>query len=136
RLYGSSYKYKRHEPVGVVGTIILWNFPFMMAACKIAPALATGCTVILKPAEQTPLSALYLAKLAAEAGFPEGVINIVPGYGETAGDALVKHPDVNKIAFTGSTGVGKSIMKEAANTMKRVTLELGGKSPNIILPDA
>lgn len=133
---GSSFNYTRHEPVGVVGQIIPWNFPFMMAAWKIAPALATGCTVILKPAEQTPLSALYLAELAAEAGFPEGVINIVPGYGETAGDALVKHPDVNKIAFTGSTGVGKSIMKKAADTMKRVTLELGGKSPNIILPDA
>lgn len=131
-----SFNYTRREPVGVVGQIIPWNFPFMMAAWKIAPALATGCTVILKPAEQTPLSALYLAKLVAEAGFPEGVINIVPGYGETAGDALVQHPDVNKIAFTGSTGVGKSIMKKAADTMKRVTLELGGKSPNIILPDA
>lgn len=133
---GSSFNYTRHEPVGVAGQIIPWNFPFMMAAWKIAPALATGCTVILKPAEQTPLSALYLAELAAEAGFPEGVINIVPGYGETAGDALVQHPDVNKIAFTGSTEVGKSIMKKAADTMKRVTLELGGKSPNIILPDA
>lgn len=131
-----SFNYTRHEPVGVAGQIIPWNFPFMMAAWKIAPALATGCTVILKPAEQTPLSALYLAELAAEAGFPEGVINIVPGFGETAGNALVKHPGVNKIAFTGSTNVGKSIMKEAANTMKRVTLELGGKSPNIVLPDA
>src|SRR5699024_5833152 len=108
-----SFNYTRREPVGVVSQIIPWNFPFMMAAWKIAPALATGCTVILKPAEQTPLSALYLAKLVAEAGFPEGVINIVPGYGETAGDALVQHPDVNKIAFTGSTGVGKSIMKKA-----------------------
>lgn len=133
---GPYFNYTRHEPVGVVGQIIPWNFPLMMAAWKIAPALATGCTVILKPAEQTPLSALYLAKLASEAGFPEGVINIVPGFGETAGDALVKHPHVNKIAFTGSTKVGKSIMKEAANTMKRITLELGGKSPNIILPDA
>lgn len=133
---GSYFNYTRHEPVGVVGQIIPWNFPLMMAAWKIAPALATGCTVVLKPAEQTPLSALYLAKLAAEAGFPKGVINIIPGFGETAGDALVKHKDVNKIAFTGSTSVGRSIMKEAANTMKRVTLELGGKSPNIILPDA
>jgi len=132
----SSFNYTHHEPVGVVGQIIPWNFPFMMASWKIAPALATGCTVILKPAEQTPLSALFLAELVAEAGFPKGVINIVPGYGETAGDALVKHPNVNKIAFTGSTNVGKSIMKEAANTMKRITLELGGKSPNIILPDA
>lgn len=133
---GEYLNYTRHEPVGVVGQIIPWNFPLMMAAWKIAPALATGCTVVLKPAEQTPLSALYLAQLTVEAGFPEGVINVVPGFGKTAGDALVKHPDVNKIAFTGSTAVGKSIMKEAANTMKRVTLELGGKSPNIILPDA
>ncbi|RWR12162.1 aldehyde dehydrogenase family protein [Siminovitchia fortis] len=133
---GPYFNYTRHEPVGVVGQIIPWNFPLMMAAWKIAPALATGCTVVLKPAEQTPLSALYLAELAAEAGFPEGVINVVPGFGETAGAALVKHPDVNKIAFTGSTVVGKSIMKTAADTLKRVTLELGGKSPNIILPDA
>ncbi|ONK24528.1 betaine-aldehyde dehydrogenase [Bacillus sp. VT-16-64] len=133
---GNYFNYTRHEPVGVVGQIIPWNFPLMMAAWKIAPALATGCTVVLKPAEQTPLSALYLAQLAAEAGFPEGVINMVPGFGEVVGDALVKHPDVDKIAFTGSTSVGKAIMREAANTMKRVTLELGGKSPNIILPDA
>ncbi len=133
---GNYFNYTRHEPVGVVGQIIPWNFPLMMAAWKIAPALATGCTVVLKPAEQTPLSALYLAQLAAEAGFPEGVINIIPGFGETAGDALVQHPHVDKIAFTGSTNVGKAIMKKAADTMKRVTLELGGKSPNIILPDA
>lgn len=133
---GPYFNYTRHEPVGVVGQIIPWNFPLMMAAWKIAPALATGCTVVLKPAEQTPLSALYLAELIAEAGFPDGVVNIVPGFGPIAGDALVKHPHVNKIAFTGSTKVGKSIMKEAANTLKRVTLELGGKSPNIILPDA
>lgn len=133
---GSFFNYTRHEPVGVVGQIIPWNFPLMMAAWKIAPALATGCTVILKPAEQTPLSAIYLAKLVADAGFPEGVVNVITGDGETAGDALVKHKDVDKIAFTGSTIVGKSIMKKAADTMKRVTLELGGKSPNIILPDA
>lgn len=133
---GSYFNYTRHEPVGVVGQIIPWNFPLMMAAWKLAPALATGCTIILKPAEQTPLSALYLAKLAKEAGIPDGVINIVPGFGMPTGDAIVKHPDVNKIAFTGSTLVGKNIMKEAANTMKRVTLELGGKSPNIIMPDA
>lgn len=133
---GNYLNYTRHEPVGVVGQIIPWNFPFMMAAWKIAPALATGCTVVLKPAEQTPLSALYLAKLVQEAGFPEGVINIINGHGETTGSALVKHPLVNKIAFTGSTEVGKIIMKEAANTMKRVTLELGGKSPNIVLEDA
>lgn len=133
---GPYFNYTRHEAVGVVGQIIPWNFPLMMAAWKIAPALATGCTVVLKPAEQTPLSALYFAKLVQEAGFPKGVINIVPGFGPTAGSALVDHPKVDKIAFTGSTIIGKSIMKTAANTMKRVTLELGGKSPNIILPDA
>lgn len=132
----SHLNYTHHEPVGVVGQIIPWNFPIMMALWKIAPALATGCTIILKPAEQTPLSALYLAKLIEEAGFPKGVINILNGFGKIAGNALVKHPKVNKIAFTGSTPVGQAIMKEAANTMKRVTLELGGKSPNIILPDA
>ncbi|GHH99202.1 aldehyde dehydrogenase family protein [Neobacillus kokaensis] len=133
---GSFFNYTRHEPVGVTGQIIPWNFPLMIASWKVAPALATGCTVVLKPAEQTPLTALYLGKLIQEVGFPEGVINIVPGFGETAGASLVKHPDVNKIAFTGSTEVGKLIMREAANTMKRVSLELGGKSPNIILPDA
>ncbi|MBM7586072.1 acyl-CoA reductase-like NAD-dependent aldehyde dehydrogenase [Bacillus pakistanensis] len=130
------FNYTRHEPVGVVGQIIPWNFPIMMAIWKIAPALATGCTIVLKPAEQTPLSAIYLGKLVEEAGFPKGVINIINGFGKTAGEALVKHPKVNKIAFTGSTPVGQRIMKEAANTLKRVTLELGGKSPNIILPDA
>ncbi|MDV2686313.1 aldehyde dehydrogenase family protein [Alkalihalophilus lindianensis] len=128
--------YTRHEPVGVVGQIIPWNFPIMMALWKIAPALATGCTIVLKPAEQTPLSAIYLGKLIEEAGFPKGVINIINGFGKITGEALVKHPKVNKIAFTGSTPVGQRIMKEAANTLKRVTLELGGKSPNIILPDA
>ncbi len=133
---GKFFTYTRHEPVGVVGQIIPWNFPLLMAAWKLGAALATGCTVVLKPAEQTPLSALYLAQLAAEAGFPEGVLNVIPGYGETAGEPLVKHPLVNKIAFTGSTTVGKSIMAEASNSMKRITLELGGKSPNIILPDA
>lgn len=133
---GNYLNYTRHEPVGVVGQIIPWNFPLMMASWKIAPALATGCTVVLKSAEQTPLSALYLAKLVKEAGIPAGVVNIISGHGETTGSALVKHPDVNKVAFTGSTEVGKIIMKEAANTMKRVTLELGGKSPNIVLGDA
>ena len=128
--------YTRHEPVGVVGQIIPWNFPLMMASWKIAPALATGCTVVLKSAEQTPLSVLYLARLVELAGIPKGVVNIISGHGETTGDALVKHPLVNKIAFTGSTAVGQIIMKEAANTMKRVTLELGGKSPNIVLSDA
>ncbi|MGC4378027.1 aldehyde dehydrogenase family protein [Fictibacillus sp. Mic-4] len=132
---GNFFNYTRHEPVGVVGQIIPWNFPLLMAAWKLGAALATGCTVVLKPAEQTPLSALYLAQLAQEAGFPEGVINVVTGAGET-GAALVDHPDVNKIAFTGSTEVGKLIMENASKTLKRVTLELGGKSPNIILPDA
>ncbi|MBD1378975.1 aldehyde dehydrogenase family protein [Metabacillus arenae] len=130
------FNYTRHEPVGVVGQIIPWNFPLLMALWKLGAALATGCTVVLKPAEQTPLSALYLAELIQEAGFPRGVVNIVPGYGETAGQALVDHPLVDKIAFTGSTEVGKLIMSNAAKTLKRVTLELGGKSPNIILPDA
>ncbi len=133
---GDFFNYTRHEPVGVVGQIIPWNFPLLMAAWKLGAALATGCTVVLKPAEQTPLSALYLAQLAEEVGIPNGVLNVIPGYGETAGAPLVSHPKVNKIAFTGSTAVGKSIMAEASRTLKRVTLELGGKSPNIILPDA
>jgi len=133
---GSYFNYTRHEPVGVVGQIIPWNFPLLMAMWKLGAALATGCTVVLKPAEQTPLSALYLAELIEEAGFPPGVVNIVPGFGETAGDAIVKHPLIDKIAFTGSTEVGKLIMQNASKTLKRVTLELGGKSPNIILPDA
>ena len=133
---GNYFNYTRHEAVGVVGQIIPWNFPLLMAMWKLGAALATGCTVVLKPAEQTPLSALYLAELIQEAGFPDGVINIVPGYGETAGQALVDHPMVDKIAFTGSTEVGKMIMRNAAGSLKRVTLELGGKSPNIILPDA
>lgn len=133
---GEFLNYTRHEAVGVVGQIIPWNFPIMMAMWKIAPALATGCTIILKPAEQTPLSAIYLGKLIEEAGFPKGVINIINGFGKIAGEAIVRHPKVNKIAFTGSTPVGQRIMKIAADTLKRVTLELGGKSPNIILPDA
>lgn len=133
---GPYFNYTRHEAVGVVGQIIPWNFPLLMAMWKLGAALATGCTVVLKPAEQTPLSALYLAELIQEAGFPEGVVNIVPGFGETAGQPLVDHPLVDKIAFTGSTEVGKMIMANASKTLKRVTLELGGKSPNIILPDA
>jgi acyl-CoA reductase-like NAD-dependent aldehyde dehydrogenase len=133
---GNFFNYTRHEPVGVVGQIIPWNFPLLMAAWKLGAALATGCTVVLKPAEQTPLSALYLAGLIQEVGFPEGVVNVIPGFGETAGAPLVEHPLVDKIAFTGSTVVGKMIMRQAASTLKRVTLELGGKSPNIILPDA
>jgi len=133
---GPFLNYTRHEAVGVVGQIIPWNFPLLMAMWKLGAALATGCTIVLKPAEQTPLSALYLAELIQEAGFPEGVVNIVPGFGETAGQPLVDHPLVDKIAFTGSTEVGKMIMANASKTLKRVTLELGGKSPNIILPDA
>jgi acyl-CoA reductase-like NAD-dependent aldehyde dehydrogenase len=133
---GNFFNYTRHEPVGVVGQIIPWNFPLLMATWKLGAALATGCTVVLKPAEQTPLSALYLAQLAQDVGFPDGVINVVPGFGDSAGAPLVNHPQVDKIAFTGSTQVGKSIMRQASETLKRVTLELGGKSPNIILPDA
>jgi phenylacetaldehyde dehydrogenase len=128
--------YTRREPVGVVGQIIPWNFPLLMAAWKLGPALATGCTVVLKPAEQTPLSALKLAELVAEAGFPEGVVNVVTGYGETAGAALAAHPDVDKVAFTGSTEVGKLILQAAAGNLKKVSLELGGKSPNIVFGDA
>ena len=130
------FAYTRREPVGVVGQIIPWNFPLLMAAWKLGPALATGCTVVLKPAEQTPLSALLLAELIAEAGFPDGVVNVVPGYGETAGAALASHPEVDKIAFTGSTEVGKLILHAAAGNLKKVSLELGGKSPNLVFADA
>ena len=125
----------RREPVGVVAQIIPWNFPLAMAAWKLGPALAAGCTCILKPAEQTPLSALRLAELIAEAGFPPGVVNILTGYGETTGDALVRHPGVDKVAFTGSGEVGRMINKAATDTLKRVSLELGGKSPVIMLQD-
>jgi acyl-CoA reductase-like NAD-dependent aldehyde dehydrogenase len=130
------FTYTLREPLGVVGQIIPWNFPLQMAAWKLAPALACGNTVVLKPAEQTPLTALRLGQLVCEAGFPAGVVNIVPGYGETAGAALAAHPDVDKIAFTGSTEVGKKILQASAGNLKKVTLELGGKSPNIIFPDA
>jgi phenylacetaldehyde dehydrogenase len=134
---GRFHAYTVREPVGVVGQIIPWNFPLLMAAWKLGPALATGCTVVLKPAEQTPLSALRLGELIQEAGFPDGVVNIVPGYGETAGAALAAHPDVDKIAFTGSTEVGKLIVQaSAATNLKKVSLELGGKSPNIVFDDA
>ncbi|HYJ30605.1 MAG TPA: aldehyde dehydrogenase family protein [Allosphingosinicella sp.] len=132
---GTVHAYVRREPVGVCAQIVPWNFPMMMAVQKIAPALAAGCTLVLKPAEQTPLTALRLADLVAEAGFPAGVVNVVTGLGETAGDRMVRHPDVDKIAFTGSTEVGKLISRNAAETLKRVTLELGGKSPVIVLPD-
>ncbi len=133
---GPFFNYTLREPVGVVGCITPWNFPLSLATWKIAPALACGNTVVLKPAEQTPLTALRLGELAAEVGFPEGVLNVVPGYGETAGAALVRHPDVDAISFTGSTDVGRIVMREAAETLKKVSLELGGKSPNIILADA
>ena len=133
---GKFHAYTVREPVGVVGQIIPWNFPLLMAAWKLGPALAAGCTVILKPAEQTPLSALRLGELLQEAGFPDGVVNIVPGFGETAGAALSAHPDVDKIAFTGSTEVGKLIIAAATGNLKKVSLELGGKSPNIVLDDA
>src|SRR6266852_7219715 len=130
------HAYTLREPVGVVGQIIPWNFPLLMAAWKLAPALASGCTVVLKPAEQTPLSALRLGELILEAGFPDGVVNIVPGYGETAGAALAAHDLVDKIAFTGSTEVGKLIVHAATGNLKKVSLELGGKSPNVVFKDA
>jgi len=133
---GNYFAYTLREPIGVVGQIIPWNFPLLMAAWKLAPALAAGCTIILKPAEQTPLSALRLGELIQEAGIPDGVVNIVPGYGETAGAALAAHPTVDKVAFTGSTEVGKLIVQAAAGDLKKVTLELGGKSPNIVMKDA
>lgn len=127
--------YTRKEPVGVVGAIVAWNFPLLLASWKLAPALATGCTVVLKPAEQTPLSALYLAELVLQAGFPEGVVNVVTGDGPSVGAPLTRHPGVNKLTFTGSTEVGKLIGKAAMDNMTRITLELGGKSPVIVLED-
>jgi phenylacetaldehyde dehydrogenase len=130
------HSYTLREPIGVIGQIIPWNFPLLMAAWKLAPALTTGNTVVLKPAEQTPLTALRLAGLIAEAGVPDGVVNVVSGFGETAGAALAAHPLVDKVAFTGSTEVGKLIVHAAAGNLKKVTLELGGKSPNIVFDDA
>jgi phenylacetaldehyde dehydrogenase len=130
------HSYTLREPVGVVGQIIPWNFPLLMAAWKLGPALCTGNTVILKPAEQTPLTALKLAELIAEAGVPDGVVNVIPGFGETAGAALAAHRDVDKVAFTGSTEVGRLIVQAAAGNLKKVSLELGGKSPNIVFDDA
>ena len=129
------FAYTEREPVGVVAQIIPWNFPLLMAAWKLGPALAMGCTVVLKPAEQTPLSALRLGELILEAGFPEGVVNIVPGFG-AAGAALAAHPDVDKVAFTGSTEVGKEVLRAAGGNLKKVSLELGGKSPNVVFRDA
>lgn len=133
---GENFTYTRYEPVGIVAAITPWNYPIEMACLKIAPAIAMGNAVILKPAEQTPLTALYLAALAKEAGFPRGVLNVLPGYGPTTGQALVQHPDVRMVTFTGSVEVGKIIQTEAAKTIKRVSLELGGKSPLIVFPDA
>lgn len=134
---GDYFCYTRLEPVGVVGQIIPWNFPLLMQAWKLAPALAAGNTIVMKTAEQTPLSALRVGELILEAGFPEGVVNLLAGYGPTAGQAIARHMDVDKIAFTGSTEVGHLIMQAAAETnLKRVTLELGGKSPNIVFADA
>jgi aldehyde dehydrogenase (NAD+) len=133
---GDYFCYTRREPVGVVGQIIPWNFPALMVAWKWGPALATGCTIVMKPAEQTPLSCLRMARLAQKAGIPDGVINVVPGFGPTAGASLVKHPGVDKIAFTGELATAKIIQREAADTMKRLTFELGGKSPNVIFADS
>src|SRR5215469_11790622 len=133
---GDFFCYTRHEPVGVVGQIIPWNFPMLMQAWKLAPALAAGNTVVMKPAEQTPLSALRIGELVVEAGFPEGVVNLVPGFGPTAGAAIAQHMDVDKVAFTGSTEIGRLIMEAAARSnLKKITLELGGKSPNIVFED-
>ncbi len=134
---GPYFCYTRHEPVGVVGQIIPWNFPLLMQAWKWGPALATGCTVVLKPAEQTPLTALRVAALAQEAGIPDGVVNVVPGFGPTAGAAVSAHPDIDKVAFTGEGSTGQLILEAAARSnMKRVSLELGGKSPNVVFADA
>ena len=130
------HAYTLRSPVGVCGQIVPWNFSFMMAVWKVAPALAAGCTIVLKPAEQTPLTALRLAELVEEAGFPPGVFNVVTGFGETAGAALAAHPDVDKVAFTGSTEVGRKILGAARGNLKKVSLELGGKSPMIVFPDA
>lgn len=133
---GEYFTYTRREPVGVVGQIIPWNFPALMVAWKWGPALAAGCTIVMKPAEQTPLTCLRMARIAQKAGIPDGVINVVPGYGPTAGAAIVKHPGVDKIAFTGEGTTAKIIQRDAADTMKRLTFELGGKSPNVIFADA
>src|SRR5262245_35069435 len=134
---GQYFCYTRHEPIGVVGQIIPWNFPLLMQAWKWGPALACGNTIILKPAEQTPLTALRVAKLAQEVGFPDGVLNVVPGYGPTAGAAMAAHRDVDKLALTGETTTGQSVMTAAAQSnLKRISLELGGKSPNIVFADA
>ncbi len=133
---GNYFCYTKREPVGVVGQIIPWNFPMLMTAWKWGPALAAGCTIVMKPAEQTPLTCLRMARLAQKAGIPDGVINIVPGFGPTAGAAVVKHPGVDKVAFTGEYKTAQIIMRDASQTLKRLTFELGGKSPNIVFADA
>ncbi len=133
---GDWHAYTRREAVGVVGQIIPWNFPLAMLAWKVAPALATGCTIVLKPAEQTPVGALYFGRLVQEAGFPEGAVNILTGFGETVGASMSAHPDIDKIAFTGSTEVGRLIARAATGNLKKVSLELGGKAPTIVLGDA
>src|SRR5262245_36019845 len=135
-LPGEIFSYTLKEPIGVVGAIIPWNGPLAATVWKIGPAIATGCTVVLKPAEEAPLTSLRLAELCMEAGIPAGVVNVVPGYGETAGAALASHPDVDKVAFTGSHITGQSIIKASAGNLKRVSLELGGKSPDIVFSDA
>lgn len=127
----------RREPIGVVGQIIPWNYPLMMLSWKWGPSIAAGCTSVLKPAELTPLTALYMAALSKEAGFPDGVLNVIPGYGSTAGEAVAAHPEIRKVAFTGSVAIGKRVMATAAQTnLKRVSLELGGKSPLVVCADA
>ncbi|WP_096199302.1 aldehyde dehydrogenase family protein [Bacillus sp. FJAT-45350] len=133
---GNRFNYTLREPLGVIGAIVPWNFPLMLTMWKLAPALAAGNTIVIKPAEQTPVSILELAKIFQEAGIPDGVINVVPGYGATAGDALASHPEVDKIAFTGSTNTGRLVMQSASKNLKPVSLELGGKSPNIVFEDA
>lgn len=133
---GNYFSYTRREPVGVAGQIIPWNFPILMVSWKWGPALAAGCTIVMKPAEQTPLTCLRLARLAQKAGIPDGVINVVPGFGPTAGAAIVKHPGIDKVAFTGSGETAQVIMRQAADGLKRLTFELGGKSPNIVFADA
>ena len=133
---GNYFTYTRREPVGVAGQIIPWNFPMLMTAWKWGPALAAGCTIVMKPAEQTPLTCLRMARLAQKAGIPDGVINVVPGYGPTAGAAVVKHPGVDKVAFTGEYKTAQIIMRDAAPTLKRLTFELGGKSPNVVFADS
>ena len=135
-MYDTYHNFTQLEPIGVVGLIIPWNGPFFVAMLKVAPALAAGCSAVLKPAEETPLTALKLEEIFREAGLPDGVLNVITGYGETTGAALTAHPDVDKISFTGSTEVGRLIVKAAAGNLKRLTLELGGKSPLIIFDDA